>query len=93
MLVIDMDELKSSQIKVSENAPTGIVSRVYGGNVDALAFNVGFIAHKNPKLAVEVMGLYDEARKISETDPPAPDEDYALFVKRLSELSGQDLGN
>jgi hypothetical protein len=79
-------DTKSTQLTIREDQPTAISSSMHGANVDAMAFNVAFIALKNPKLAVELIKLYNEAHAIKASDPKAPDEDIELFNEALENL-------
>lgn len=81
-----MTARKSTKLTIHEDGPTGIASSVYRSNIDAMGFNIVFIAKRNPKLAIEIMKLYDEARQIREDDPMAPDEDFDLFSQTITEL-------
>jgi hypothetical protein len=56
--------------------PTSITSSLHGANIDAVGFNMRFILERRPKLAIEVIRLYDEARQLRPDDPMAPDEDF-----------------
>lgn len=82
-----MSDKKTTKLSIHEDQATGIASSVFGSNIDAMGFNLLFIASKNPKLAIEVMKLYAEARKIQASDPNAPDEDFSLFSQQLNKLS------
>lgn len=75
-----MTEAKSTKLSIREDHPTAISSSAYGSNVDALGFNITFLAARNPKLAVELMKLYAQAQQVKEDDPIAPDEDFELFA-------------
>lgn len=86
MLEVSMDKSKSSQIKINDDAPTGIASQAHGMNTDAVAFNISFITSKNPTLALQIMKLYREAHKISASDPPYPEEDYKAALNDLQAL-------
>jgi hypothetical protein len=57
-----------------------------GSNVNALAFNLDLIASKNPDLAIAIMELYEQAKSIDSSDSVSTDQDFALALKRLSEL-------
>jgi hypothetical protein len=81
-----MSDAKSTKLNIREDRPTALASSAYGSNMDAVAFNVAFIAVRNPKLAVTIMQLYAEAHKIQATDPEAPDEDYNLFSDELRKI-------
>ena len=81
-----MSDAKSTKLNIREDRPTALASSVHGSNVDAIGFNLLFIAQRNPKLAVEIMSLYALAYKVQENDPPAPDEDFALFANEVAKL-------
>lgn len=80
-----MDD-KPTDLKIRADKATGISSRMHGANMDAVGFNLAFIALKNPKLAVDIINLYSQAQAIKETDPKAPDEDFELFNEALKNL-------
>lgn len=86
-----MTDKKSTRLTIREDRPTGISSSAFGSNVNAMGFNILFIASKNPRLAVEIMKLYAEAEKIKASDPNAPDEDFSLFSQQLSKLSRDEV--
>ena len=88
-----MHDKKSTKLTIHEDQPTGISSSAFGSNVDALGFNILFIAARNPKLAVEIMNLYAKAQQIQEDDPLAPDEDFALFSQEVNKLVGDKTDN
>lgn len=75
-----------SQITMKSDNPTAITSTAMGSNVNALAFNLDLIASKNPDLAIAIMELYEKAKSIDSNDPDSRDQDFALALKRLSEL-------
>ena len=54
---------------------------------NALAFNISFIAKYQPKLAIELLQLYAKTHAITENDPEAPDEDYALFAEAVMKMA------
>lgn len=88
-----MSDKKTTRLTIHEDQATGIASSAFGSNIDAMGFNILFIASKNPKLAVEIMKLYAAAQQIKVGDPNAPDEDFALFSRELSKLSDHDTQN
>jgi hypothetical protein len=59
--------------------------------IEAVGFNIAFIALRNPRLAVEIMKLYDEAHNIQEADPKAPDEDLDLYRHELAKGIDADI--
>ena len=88
-----MTNKKSTKLTIHQDQPTGIASSAFGSNVDALGFNILFIAARNPKLAIEIMKLYANAQQIQEADPLAPDEDFALFTHKLTEVMASESNN
>jgi hypothetical protein len=79
-----MSEEKSTKLTIRDDKAASISSSAHGANINAIGFNVLFIALRNPKLAVEVMKLYAKARKIKADDPKAPDEDFAMFAEEVT---------
>lgn len=79
-----MSDAKSTKLNVREDRPTAISSSVHGSNLDAIGFNIAFLASRDPKLAIEVMKLYARAHKVQVSDPQAPDEDFALFADEVT---------
>ncbi len=78
-----MSDAKSTKLNIREDRPTGLASSAHGSNVNAVGFNLLFIAARNPKLAVEILKLYAQAHEIQESDPKAPEEDLALFADEV----------
>ena len=85
-----MSDAKSTKLTIREDRPTAISSTAHAANLNALGFNIPFIAARNPKLAIEIMKLYALAHKIQDSDPQAPDEDYALFADETQKLVNND---
>jgi hypothetical protein len=81
-----MPHPSSTKLTIREDRPTALSSVVYGSNLNAVGFNIAFIALKNPKLAVDIMKLYAKAHKIQENDPQAPDEDLELFMDEFTTI-------
>lgn len=75
-----------THITIKKDKPTGISSTIHGSNINAIGFNIDFIATKNPNLAVSIMGLYKQADSIRVEDNSMPEEDYKLAIQKLSEL-------
>jgi hypothetical protein len=86
-----MSNPKSSKLNMREDRPTAIASSAHGSNVDAVGFNITFLAPRNPKLALSILELYEAAHKVKESHPIAAEEDFALFAdpfnKLLSDIS------
>lgn len=61
-----MSDLPSIKLQVRSDRPTATASQAYNSKVDALAFNISFIAKYQPKLAVELLQLYAKAHAVTE---------------------------
>jgi hypothetical protein len=70
-----MQHEKVTKIAVRGDMAATITSSRHGANLDAVGFNVGFLLQRRPLLAVEILKLYDQARRVREDDPTAPEED------------------
>jgi len=81
-----MSYTKSTKLNIREDRPTALSSSVHGSNLDAIGFNIAFLAARNPKLAIEIMKLYALAHQVQEDDPSAPDEDFALFADEVAKI-------
>ena len=82
-----MSDAKSTKLNIREDKAASISSSTHSANIDAVGFNIIFIALRNPKLALEIMELYAKASKIKENDPKAPDEDFSLFADEFRKLA------
>ena len=82
-----MSDVPSIKLQVGNDRPTATASQAYNSKVDALAFNISFIAKYQPKLAIELLQLYTKAHTITENDPEAPDEDFALFAEAVMKMA------
>lgn len=78
-----MNNPKYTKLSIREDKAASIASSANNANIDAVGFNVIFIALRKPKLALEIMRLFKEASKIKEDDPKAPDEDFAMFAEEV----------
>ncbi|TXG77776.1 hypothetical protein E6P97_01015 [Patescibacteria group bacterium] len=81
-----MDEVTETQITIKSDKPIGIASRAHGANLDGVAFNLAFIASKNPTLATAILNSYKEAAALTENNPEHPDEDFDLALNDLEDL-------
>lgn len=79
------EEPKKTKITIREDYPTAVASEAYGANVGGFAFNVIFIAHRNPELAVKVMDLYEKATALK--DEPPLEEDDPKFDKATEKFN------
>lgn len=87
-----MNDPKKTDVSVRSDKATGVASRVYGSNIDAVAFNIDLIAAKKPAKAVEILDLYNEVKDITSGTPVQPDEDFGLAVEKISKTL-EDLDN
>jgi hypothetical protein len=85
-----MSEPKSTNLTIREDRSTAISSSAYGANLNAVGFNIAFLAARNPKLAVDILRLYTLAHEVQQDDPTAPDEDFALFADAVKQTLEQD---
>lgn len=72
-----------TKVSVRSDMPTSISSSQHGANLNAVAFNLDFIALRRPQLAVELLRLHREARDLTDETPLAPDEDFLAADERL----------
>jgi hypothetical protein len=86
MLVIYMSDIKSTKLTIREDKPTAIASSSHDANINAVGYNVLFVAQRDPKLGVEILKIYDKAHKVKKDDPFAPEEDFALFLDEITKL-------
>lgn len=75
-----------THLLISSDTPTGASSTAHDANINAVGFNLDFIASKNPNLAIAIMGLYNQAKQIHPDDPSQPDEDFDLALEQLRDL-------
>jgi hypothetical protein len=81
-----MSDVLKTQITLKDSKATGLSSRAHGANIDGVAFNIGFIAQKNPVLATNILKNYKEAATLSPDDPEHPDEDFDLVIDALKDF-------
>lgn len=85
-----MNDDKETHIKLKSNKATGIASTTGGANINGIGFNVDFIAEKDPALAVDILNRYEKASALSPSDPEHPDEDAALALEKLKDITAGD---
>ena len=68
----------SSKLTIRADMPIAVSSSAHGANLDAIGFNIAFIAARKPLLAVELMRLCGEAHELTVDTPTAADEDMIL---------------
>lgn len=89
-IIWGMEEPKKTRITIREDLPTAISSSLNGANLDAIGFNVPFLAMRSPRLAIEVMKLFAVANNVSKDDPKAPEEDIAMYAEELAKILAAD---
>jgi hypothetical protein len=80
---------KNSKLTIRSDFPTSVSSSARGANLDALGFNMVFIARRRPQLSVELLRLFREASKLTPETPVAPDEDLLAAEAELLRLLAQ----
>lgn len=75
------DDITKITLKV--NKATGITN---SPDIQGVAFNLGFIASKNPNLAVSILKAYKLASAIKIDDLSQPDEDFSLAFEEIKKL-------
>lgn len=78
---------KHTSLNIREDRPTALASSAHGSNLDAIGFNINFLALRNPKLAIEILMIYAKAHKVDKRDLKAPDEDFALYVDEVKNIN------
>ena len=61
-----MSDTSNIKLQVRSDRPTAIASKAHNTKIDVLAFNISFIAKHQPKLALELLKLYEKAHVIAE---------------------------
>jgi hypothetical protein len=69
------EKRKVTRLILHEDEPASLTSSQRGANLDLVGFNFGLLLQYRPVLAVEVLELYDRARRVRKDDPAAPEED------------------
>jgi hypothetical protein len=77
---------KVSKITLHADSAVGISTTGRGANLDTVGFNLTFIAQRDPKLATEVVRLWQQANTLREVDPRAVEEDFVLAETELKRL-------
>ena len=85
-MIVVMSEEKETKITLKSDKATGVSSRAYGANIDAVAFNLTYLAKKNPVLAATILKNYKDAAAVSQYDPEHPDEDFGLASENIQDL-------
>jgi hypothetical protein len=73
----------TAKITLKRDKATGITNNP---DIQGVAFNLSFIASKNPNLAVSILKAYKTASKIKPSDPSQPDEDFSLAFDEVKKL-------
>lgn len=70
-----------------EDEPVSITSSQTRANLDIVGFNFGFLLRRRPLLAIEVLKLYGQARRVRAEDPAAPEEDVQAAAEEWARFS------
>lgn len=73
----------TTRITLKKDKAIGITN---SPNIQGIAFNLSFIASKNPNLAVSILKAYKEASEIRQGDSSQPDEDFSLAFDEIKKL-------
>ena len=76
----------TSKLTMRSDWPVGCSATGRGANLNTVGFNLDFIAERDPKLVLELVKLWQQARGLQEDSPHAPDEDYLLADAALKQL-------
>lgn len=80
------EEPKKTKITVYEDWPTSIASQAFGANVGCMAFNIDYIVLRNPKMGMELIRIFNKARKLK--DKPVLLRDDPIWEKAYNNLKG-----
>jgi len=64
-----MTERKVTKLTVREDSAVKLASQDTGSNLNITAFNIDYIATRNPKLVQEVYKLYKKVQKVEKLPP------------------------
>ncbi len=76
----------STRITLKSGKATGITEFPSEADIQGVGFNLGYIASKDPTLAVDILKDYERAKKITQDSPTHPDEDYSLAFEEVKKL-------
>lgn len=74
------------RITLKANKAIGITKPIEDSPIQGVAFNLAFIAQKDPNLSVKILTLYQDASQLESDGPTAPDEDFSLALEELKKL-------
>lgn len=75
-----------TRITLKNDKATGITKFPSEADIQGVAFNLGFIASKDPTLAVSILKDFEKAKTITQNSPAHPDEDYSLAFDEIKKL-------
>lgn len=82
-----MQQRKATRMMLYDDQPASLTSSQRGANLDVVGFNFGLLLQRRPVLAVEILKLYDQARKVRKDDPAAPEEDLRWAADEWARFS------
>ena len=81
-----MSDKDSTNLNIRKSRPTALSATAFNANINSLGFNLDLISAHDPKTAADLAKIYAKVSKIKESDPLAPEEDYALFLEEFKKL-------
>lgn len=66
--------MKKTTITIKENNPVSLASTVHGSKLNVTAFNIDFIAERDPEIVKEIHNIYEKVKTISTKPPQYPFE-------------------
>lgn len=61
--------MKKSTVVISQDKPVELTSTKFGANINVTAFNVDYIAQREPELVTELYKLYEKAKSLQKKKP------------------------
>lgn len=78
-----------TKLTLQADRPTAIASSHHGANIDAIGFNISFIAQRRPRLAVALIDLLREASQLDADAPLAADKDFLAAEAAIRHASAR----
>lgn len=81
-----MEDMQETRITLKSDKSAGIASKAFGAKIDAVAFNLTYLAEIDPVLTARILNDFQDAAAITTGTPAHPDEDFDLALKDIKEL-------
>lgn len=66
--------MKKTTVTIKEDKPVSLASTAYGSKLNVTAFNIDFIAERDPGIVKEIHSIYERVKTISTKPPQYPFE-------------------